>query len=285
MLGGILACVFLLAGPLWAQEIALTSDSYDHWYPQWSPVGNWIVYMKDDATGYSQICKVPSAGGEETALTSDSYEHRLPQWSQDGNWIVYMKDDATGYSQIYKVPSAGGEEIALTSDSYSHYRPQWSQDGNWIVYMKDDATGYSQIYKVPSAGGEETALTSDSYSNHHHPQWSPDGNWIVYYKWDAYYQIYKVSSEVGIEESETVNRQEAIGISVYPNPFTTVVSVKCSGISDNQKISLRVYDLSGRIVRSFPLTTDHYTLAPDFSPGIYFLKAEGYKPVKVIKLR
>jgi len=52
--------------PLWAQEIPLTSDSYYHYYPQWSPDGNWIVYEKEDATGYPQIYKTSSVGIEET---------------------------------------------------------------------------------------------------------------------------------------------------------------------------------------------------------------------------
>ncbi|TES93528.1 MAG: T9SS type A sorting domain-containing protein [Candidatus Cloacimonadota bacterium] len=227
--------------PLWAQEIPLTSDSYDHWIPQWSPDGSEIVYQKWDATSYAQIYKVPAGGGTETTLTSDSYNHREPQWSPDGSEIVYYKFDETGYRQIYKISSSGGAEIALTSDSYEHYFPQWSPDGNWIVYHKWDATGCIQIYKVPSG--------------------------------------------VGIKESETGIRQEATDIKVYPNPFTAVISVQCSVPSDKTNIVLYIYDLSGRLVESFPLTTDHYSLTTDFSPGIYFLKAEGYKPVKVIKLR
>ncbi|GAH82803.1 unnamed protein product, partial [marine sediment metagenome] len=61
--------VILFAGmlglflPLWAQEIPLTSDSYDHVASQWSPDGNWIVYDKWDATGYIQIYKVSSDAG------------------------------------------------------------------------------------------------------------------------------------------------------------------------------------------------------------------------------
>jgi hypothetical protein len=55
----------MLSLPIWAQEIPLTSDSYDHWCPQWSPDGNWIVYTKWDATGYGQIYKIASAGVEE----------------------------------------------------------------------------------------------------------------------------------------------------------------------------------------------------------------------------
>jgi len=65
---GTILIVLLPGVGLFAQEIALTSDSYWHYYPEWSQDGNWIVYQKEDATGYSQIYKVSSEVGiEETA--------------------------------------------------------------------------------------------------------------------------------------------------------------------------------------------------------------------------
>jgi len=142
--------------PLRAQEIALTSDGYNHEFPQWSPNRSWVVYMKKAASGDRwQIYKVSSSGGTEICLTSDGYDHWYPQWSPDGNWIAYTKWDSTGCRQIYKVSSSGGAEICLTSDGYDHEYPQWSPDGNWIVYEKGDVTGYAQIYKVPSEVGIE----------------------------------------------------------------------------------------------------------------------------------
>ncbi|MCK4329206.1 PD40 domain-containing protein [candidate division WOR-3 bacterium] len=158
----ILACMVLLS-TLWAQEIALTSDDWAHYCPQWSPDGNWIVYQKLDATGYDQIYKVPSSGGTEIALTNDGYNHYNPQWSPDGSWIVYYKNDATGHYQIYKVPSAGGTEIALTNDGYHHCNPQWSPDGNWIVYDKYDATYNWQIYKLSSPQGIEISPSTSEF--------------------------------------------------------------------------------------------------------------------------
>ena len=77
----------------------------------------------------------------------------------------------------------------------------------------------------------------------------------------------------GIEE--TGSRKWEVGsrkLEVYPNPFTTVVNVKCSGISENQKIRLEIYDLSGRRVKSFSLVTNHSSLIINLSPGIYFAK-------------
>ena len=194
--------------------------------------------------------------------------------------------DATGYEQIYKVSSSGGTETTLTSDNYYHRDPQWSPNGNWIVYYKFDATGYRQIYRVLSAGGTEIALTSDGYE-HYVPQWSPDGNWIVYQKYDTtgYAQIYKVTSGVGIEEDETGIRKEATSISIYPNPFTTVVSVQLLNAWEGKEANLDIYDASGRLVKSIELTIGHSQLGADLSPGIYFLKADGKYVGKVVKVR
>ncbi|OYD17413.1 hypothetical protein CH333_00990 [candidate division WOR-3 bacterium JGI_Cruoil_03_44_89] len=158
-----LLTTILLGLPLQAGEIPLTSDSFDHYNPQWSPDGNWIVYFKDDATSYFQIYKVPSAGVTEIALTNDVWDHYYPQWSPAGNWIVYWRAYWTYKYQIYKVQSAGGTEIALTNDGYNHYNPQWSPDGNWIVYQKLDATGYWQIYKLSSPQGIEISPSTSEF--------------------------------------------------------------------------------------------------------------------------
>jgi Tol biopolymer transport system component len=248
------------------------------------------VYQKIDATGFEQIYKVSSGGGVETGLTSDSYDHRKPRWSPDGNWLVYHKYDGTGFWQIYKVPSGGGIETAMTSGSHTHYRPKWSPDGNWLVYYGDDMTGFFQIYRVSSTGGTEVSMTRDSY-DHFCPQWSPDGNWLVYQKEDAtgYHQIYKILSGVGIEEAETFKNQTRI-INVYPNPFTTMASIRCSGINEGDEVSLQVYDLSGRLIRT--IATNNSSFGTDLSPGVYFLKvvdteagmSSGYELIKIVKL-
>ena len=142
-----------------------------------------------------------------------------------------------------------------TSDDYEHYKAQWSPDGNWIAYYKGDATGHYQIYRISSAGGTEVPLTSDSYI-HYYPQWSPDGNWIVYEKLDAtgYFQIYKISSGTGIEETETGNNQTGF-ISAYPNPFRKKTDIVFSLGHSAEGIELKIYDVTGSIVKNYP----HFT--------------------------
>ncbi|MCK4352994.1 T9SS type A sorting domain-containing protein [candidate division WOR-3 bacterium] len=108
------------------------------------------------------------------------------------------------------------------------------------------------------------------------------------------YHSLAIGELTGVEEYQKSNIKNQ-NLKVYPNPFTAVVSVKCLGISEGQKVSLKVYDLSGRLIKTF--NTNHLPLTTAVSwdgkdkdgkevkSGIYFLKVKGYEPVKLIKLR
>ena len=158
------------------------------------------------------------------------------------------------------------------------------------MYYREDATGFWQVYRISSTGGSQVFLTNDSY-DHYVPQWSPDGNWLVYEKVDAtgYHQIYKTLSGIGIEENEMANKHTG-SISIYPNPFVTMTSIRYSGIYQGDEICLGVYDLSGRHVRT--LTAGNSSFGADLSPGVYFLSvvdaggvvSEGRELMKVVKL-
>jgi len=93
--------------------------------------------------------------------------------------------------------------------------------------------------------------------------------------------------ETGIEEKEIRNLGRRIPLlEVVPNPYTVFTTIHLSDIAHYAgDKELEIYDLGGRLVKSFPLTTNHLFLSTDLMPGVYFFKAKGYKPVKVIKLR
>lgn len=94
-------------------------------------------------------------------------------------------------------------------------------------------------------------------------------------------------SPPGISESK--NQLPTHQPQVFPNPFIHKTSiefrVQSSELENAQLIThnpqLNVYDLSGRLVE----TTKGKNIGKNLKPGIYFLKAKGYKPVKVVKLR
>lgn len=74
-------------------------------------------------------------------------------------------------------------------------------------------------------------------------------------------------------------------LAYHPNPFTSVVNIKCFGIDDKRKVRLGIYDSSGRLIKTILLSTDHLSLGSDLPPGIYFLKLNGKLAGKVVKVR
>jgi len=92
------------------------------------------------------------------------------------------------------------------------------------------------------------------------------------------YSSYRIWGEYGSFTDVKENQKleiESQKLEVYPNPFYSTISIR------NRVESIRVYDLSGRLVE----TTNGNTIGKHLKAGIYFLKAEGYKPVKIVKLR
>ncbi|MCK4226134.1 T9SS type A sorting domain-containing protein [candidate division WOR-3 bacterium] len=74
--------------------------------------------------------------------------------------------------------------------------------------------------------------------------------------------FFSISSGVGIEKDISFS-DPFILFQVSPNPFskTTVISFQCPVISEKEKITLSIYDSSGRLVKSFSLTADHSALS------------------------
>ncbi len=64
-------------------------------------------------------------------------------------------------------------------------------------------------------------------------------------------------------------------LKVSPNPFSTSTTITLSLPSTGHRaesIELKVYDISGRLVKSIPLTTNHLSLGTDLKTGVYFLE-------------
>ena len=97
----------------------------------------------------------------------------------------------------------------------------------------------------------------------------------MYHKDDVtgYFQIYKVSSSAGIEETEIGNNQTGT-INVYPNPTFGEITIHLHS-SMRRKIEVDVYDESGRFVRQIYngyVEKDSKRLNMNLPTGIYFLR-------------
>ncbi|MCK4250789.1 T9SS type A sorting domain-containing protein [candidate division WOR-3 bacterium] len=101
--------------------------------------------------------------------------------------------------------------------------------------------------------------------------------------------------QTGIEEQQNTE-VETTNLSVYPNPAREITNIRF-GIGHSAKsIELKIYDVSGRLVRSFNLASDFLSLASTISwdgtddsgyrvtQGIYFVKLETPEQTKTEKI-
>jgi hypothetical protein len=164
----------------------------------------------------------------------------------------------------------------------SNFDPPRDSGGPWAPDVVFDGTEYKMFY--------ETACSS--------------GNWICM----------ATAPISGIEQESDLptNVSYKMEMKISPNPFSQTTEIRCeiSGVGSQgtgvkNEISLKIYDLSGRLIKSFPVT-DYSTGSDGQSPvtsvvwdgtndlgeyvssGLYFLctQAGEYKSIrKLIKIR
>jgi hypothetical protein len=93
------------------------------------------------------------------------------------------------------------------------------------------------------------------------------------------------SASVLEEYEDREPESRATGLTVSPNPFSSVIRIELLGTRKSCQNNLTIYDTSGRLVKSIKLATSPYHLGADLVPGIYFLKVNDKSVGKVVKVR
>jgi len=202
--------------------------------------------------------------------------------------------------ESYSVTGQGWHRIDLSS-SY----PYSAGVDFWTAIEMVDYIGPEYPFGVdagPAEDGRGDWISSDAGATWNELQW-----WGLDYNWNIRAIVHLEGG--GVEEGKDQRpKTEDIRLLCHPNPFTekTVIEFWSSGVwgfnsqlPNSSTPQLTLYDVSGRSVRSFSLTTDHSALVTAVSwdgrdnkgrevkNGIYFcrLTAGGYQVAqKIIKL-
>jgi hypothetical protein len=83
--------------------------------------------------------------------------------------------------------------------------------------------------------------------------------------------------------------KNAITIQVYPNPFTETLEIKSFALPTNTTFLLEIYDVSGRIINTPQLITNHVVIETSgWSPGFYTARvydaySSTYRSIQLVK--
>jgi Tol biopolymer transport system component len=172
-------------GDLWVasaekgRPVQITKTSESEILPEWSPVGEMIVYVVEVEHGKMNLHVISASGGEPTKIL-DNCGYWSHAWSPGGKEIV-----AESEGMILAIPIGGGKSrqiIDLEEQGVDGGRGLcWLPDGKHLAFIgKKGGKEPTRIFVVPAKGGNviELASDDDDWKDWIYP--SPDGKWISY---------------------------------------------------------------------------------------------------------
>jgi hypothetical protein len=112
-------------------------------------------------------------------------------------------------------------------------------------FTYDPLTGWVSLTDSPYSGINNIEFTY-TYSQY------PD---LGVTNWNASNGNYLFSNTTGIEEHEIVQPETTLRLDVFPNPFSKLTKISFGIVQSAQSIELKIYDISGRIIKSFNLVS------------------------------
>ncbi|MGH2688459.1 MAG: TolB family protein, partial [Actinomycetota bacterium] len=139
----------------------LTAEGTDATYPDVSPDGRQIVFVKGRPDG-ADVCLRDAGGGPERVVVPGA---TLPAFSPDGRRVLFARSRSFS-GGVGVVDLAGGEPRWLTS---SGTWPTWAPDGRSVVYADVGSEGDQAAWTVRLDGGTPQPLGRFRWHGAHYP--------------------------------------------------------------------------------------------------------------------
>lgn len=296
-------------GTIWSNDTRLTqgilsslfpaiafADSVVHavWYSDLE-----IYYMHSVDAGMSwepeqRLTYSPFLSLFASVAVSGDIVHVIWHDQRNGNMDIFYKrstDQGITWSADTGLTdnlSSSNIPSLVVSGNFVHVVWYDNRDGNYEIYYKcstDNGTSWVNDTRLTEYMATSKAPCIALSSNCVHLVWldERDGNYEIYYKRDP----------TGNAVSEVNVYRNNVGISdllVVPNPFCNQVLLKYN-IATTANISLKVYDISGRLVETLvdeEKTNSAHSVPWHVShlrPGVYFIALNDRIMKKLIKVK
>jgi hypothetical protein len=164
-------------------------------------------------------------------------------------WIKYYNGPGDGTDQAYGIALDNSGNVYITGETDV---PPVGGDGQDYVTIKYNSSGVN-CWTVLYDGPGTTIRVDGAYDI------AADGSGNLYVTgysdsvtWDCTTINYYDDPGVGIKESQILNPQSQVPrLVIHPNPFTNKMDIRYQMADNSQKISLKIYDITGQLVRQF----------------------------------
>jgi Tol biopolymer transport system component len=203
--------LYLLSDLRQAQPLRLTRHDGKESNPDWSPVGQQLVYVSG-STGKADLFTMDLLSRKSRRVTRGNKLYLYPQWSPDGQKItmIYGSNENHDVWVIENLNAPLKSAHALATWRYDDLRPVWSPDGSKIAFYSNyNLQGDQKMWCiiVVAADGSDIVAANDLSANvvafqvipdiEQGPAWMPDSRHIVYVQNDVqkFNPIYLVDIE------------------------------------------------------------------------------------------
>ncbi|MDD5530138.1 MAG: T9SS type A sorting domain-containing protein [bacterium] len=255
---------------------------------------SWLVIWEDKRSVNSDIWGqiIDSSG---TRIDSNfpisqavQYQDHPDVASNGTEWLIVWADHRNNssysiYAQFIDTSTFLIDSNMLLAETLSCnlYSPKVVWNGNrWVIaYVKNNQIVYDNI-SISNSSQDAFFPELTTIGNNCLAVWQDNRN----NNWDDYDIYANLFTPAGIEEkwSEATSRLGGIKLTVTPNPFVGTTIIHANN-SLGQGFSFAVYDISGKLVKSFPLNTESPLNQTTWNgkdnsgkpvpPGIYFCKS------------
>lgn len=194
---------------------ALTEGNRDNYEPQWSPDGQFVVYVKNTESLGSELYIMAPDKGEEHVVASSPYSEYSPQWSPLGDALIFCSD-RDGVINLYLFKPADNSITPVTDSEFGACNPRWSPNAATIAFLQYNEKNKGTVAFYETDSGAISQIPQSVGKENGELAWSPNGQEIAYsssreQRVNLYLFSRKTKQEQQLTDLKTVDRYPVWG--------------------------------------------------------------------------